>query len=112
MAEKIKGLFSNGSAWLKFGIFIVGSVFGAGASIFSIASTYGQDKQRLATVEKVAVANKANIETNKKIMNQQLVFGIKSMQTLNDNITVIAVTMKIPRSELKDLDIQVPEILQ
>ncbi len=103
----------NGSfsvkTWLVVAVPLAAFLVGVVGNILAVAVWKGEISTRLTAVEVRAENNKEVTEINEQTHRDEMWRNILYLHSLDQNILVIATKMKIPKSELSSLDLEVPK---
>ena len=98
----------NGSFSVKTWLAIAAPVIAFGIGILAAGEWKGEITTRLSVVEGIARGNEENAKSNEQGHRDEMWAMRSYLHSLDKNVLVIATKLKIPRSELSDLKLEMP----
>jgi len=95
--------------WVAIGVPFVTFLMGGLLYIFAVGAWKGEITTRLTTVEGIAKINKEDAKNNEQQHRDEMWAMRVYLHSLDKNILVIATKLKIPRSELSELKLEMPK---
>lgn len=104
---------TNGSIslkmWVAIGVPLLTFLLGIIIYIFAVGTWKGEITTRLTAVEGIAKNNKEDAKNNEQQHRDEMWAMRVYLHSLDKNILVIATKLQIPRTELSELKLDIPE---